>query len=442
VGLLLAVKYSGVVFALAIAPCLAWAMPQPGAARVQKIGLLLASVVLLAGYPYLRNVISGGAPFLPLGVSFGSWPFGGGSSSVDQYFGPTARRLGWGELLFSPRAILELGPAFLPLLISIPVCLVVRFKRELGRMPVALVAVSALLALFLAAFLLPFREHRYFFAVTGLAWSQLVACADDHRRSAWLRIGAPALIAIQVPVTLFYWFKDLMYSAVTPRHLAAGVACLGLAATVAWGCRDSSRVGNGLRRLAEVPRWVKAFALGTLLVLLAVGTAAYEARRYELWSDYWATRYAWKDRGHPRRDVSDMAASWQFVANATRSSPSIVAYAGSNLPYPLTGYGRKNRVVFVPHNADETGWRFWWGDRPPSPWRDGETVSWHRNLARLGVRYLCVYRLLAADDPETRFPIERAWAEHGPVPLRLVWERPWARVYEVGPARSPKSIAP
>jgi hypothetical protein len=235
-------------------------------------------------------------------------------------------------------------------------------------------------AFVLSAVLLPFREHRYFLPVIAVACA-LAPVILGVRPLVLARV-VPVLLIVQAPLTLAYVLKD--------------VAILG----------------------SDTPR---AFGFDT-------GTD-YERTRYARWVDYWSTRHEWKDRSRPLRDGRDMAAAWAWLAERTRGAPAVIAYAGFNTPFPLTGYRYRNMVTFVPRSGPPDGTVYAWGKRPYLGADRADSAAWRSNLASARASYLCVVRLEPLSGGS--FPIEDEWARSTPDRFQLIWAAEFARIYAV-----------
>jgi hypothetical protein len=381
-GLLAGLKYSGAVLALPLLPVLGAATLRslPGKrASVVRLAGGLALAAVIGGYAYFRNAITCLNPVMPLRVSLGSWTLAPGPAATSQYFGADAPRLGWGDLLLSTRSVLEMGFLFLPLLLLLAFAALgtirgaspdARDRRRLGWM--------ALAAFVLSAFLLPFREHRYFLPVTAAAWAVAVALLDRPRTRSWLTRAIPVVLLAQAPVTVAYVLKDWILQGPRPEHAEA---------------------------------------------------TAHD--RYGRWMEYWGTRHEWEDRSHAREDLRDMAAAWARLANLTREAPAVVAYTGVNTPYPLTGYDLANRVVFVPLSGPPDGTLYLWGKAPSATASVPDRAAWQSNIADLGASYLCVFRLTPGGGGTGAFPIEDEWAREDPERFPPSWTSGNARIYAV-----------
>jgi hypothetical protein len=146
---------------------------------------------------------------------------------------------------------------------------------------------------------------------------------------------------------------------------------------------------------------------------------------------------------------------------------SNVAYAGVNLPYPLSGTRLTNTVRYV-NTDNHLSWRF---DqyaaayrqgtfpvpvgpplatssgvlmpadgpdaiRPRFERRAGDPEAWKMNLARERIGYLFVMTLDGYEIDYNRhdaqgFPVEDAWARSDPAQFHLVYSNDAVRIYEV-----------
>jgi len=440
VGLLIGVKFAGLLFAAILLPFFvsSWrASRRLGEPRLHAYDLFvgLAIVAAVGGFAYARNLFSGGNPLLPIRVAIGRWTVFPGPLAPEYYFGASAPRAGWGEFLLSRRSLLEMGPSFLPLLGLLPVALMQAARKRVDRgILAAWLAAIAILLLVVGGQALPFREHRYFDPVVALAW--VVAAALASRFGQTKMLSRPvaglliALLLIQAPISLAYWGKDLVLVGPNRSHVVAALAGLGLVAALAFHSALRSLATRVGRAIAK-PRAVLILVLATSLACLSGITVAYERGRFGSWLEYWSTRHEWEDRREARADDRDMAASWIYLANKTRLTPGPIAYSGLNIPYPLTGYGLRNRVLFVPRNKRMGDSWYAWGSRPPDPLLGGDPEVWSWNVSRLGIRYLCVYRRSFPRDRPASFPIEATWADRAPRQFRPIWTRDYARIYEV-----------
>jgi hypothetical protein len=431
-GLLVGTKYAGLAYVAAMAPLLAWRAPDGPRVQWRDAGAAMGIAAAVGGYAYARNLIASGNPILPLHLSIGPWTLLRGPVDAGYYFAGGSIRLGWRALLVSARSVADMGPVFVPMLLVLPAALVasLRLERRTSIVPLAAAGIAAFL---LCALALPFREHRYFFPVTAVAWAlaAVLASRGAFRTSA---LAAALVLAVQAPITLFYWGKDLFVAGLGTAHAVSAILLGGLA----WAALDpGGAVSRIVRGRAASPsrsggRVAAAAALAILLVPLAGATEAYDRSKFDLWYRYWSTRHAWKELGSARADFKDMAASWRVVAERTRDAPAVVAYAGLNAPYPLTGFGLRNRVLFVPRRGSSASALWDWGLAAPGPVSGGTSEDWERNLEGLGVRLLCLYRTGTPGTPAADFPIERDWAVGDSSRFGLIWASPYAQVYRVG----------
>ncbi len=457
-GLLAGTKYAGLVFAAGSLPILAWCARGAARGAPRRFGpaIVLAGLLaaLLGGYAYARNIAEAGNPFLPLRVTLGGFTVLPGPLASGAYFGEGARRLGAAAFLASRRAVLDAGPALLPLLAVLPLGLAAAIRRRgSGGAAAAWLAGTGLLGLLLAWAVLPYREHRYFYPVTAVAWCAAAALAGRYAagpsRSRLAGAALLALLAAEVPITLFYWGKDLVLAGAHVGHLAAAV--LGAAAcAILLAARRSSARTAGVARAPCSPRAAGSVAPGprrpsralvslaaaACLLLLAAATSAYQRHRYDLWYRYWSSRYPWGSFQAPRADYRDMAASWRYLAGQSLPRGTAVAYSGMNIPYPLAGPSLDRVVLFVPRNGNAASSFYDWGFPPPDPLSGASREEWSRNVERLRVAYLCVYRETPELDPRAEFPVERVWADAEPARFPLVWSSASARIYRVLPQRA------
>jgi hypothetical protein len=432
-GLAVGTKYIGVLLALATLPVLASSTrgvlrSREGATGGVAWDLMVASTLLvgLGGYTYFRNAVAHGNPFLPIHVEIGGLTILPGVRSPAHYYGEGILNVGWPEFLLSPRSMLEMGPLF-TILAALPFVALFAFRgwRAVPEDPARFLSACAALAFLLITFILPYRVHRFVYAVVALSWFLVAVGVRSWTASTFaFRIAIPLLL-VQAPIVLFYWAKDGWIAGVTPSHLWGIVLGLVSAALVA------GAPARGIRWLSAPRIRFACGAMGVALMLLlgTFWTVRYERFRFERWERYWGTRHEWRNRDEPRPDLRDWSLSWRYVAELTRIEPALVAFSGTNLPYPLGGFAMRNPVRFIPRTEGSRS--LWsWGPDLPRVDTPGTREDWERNMMRSGAKYLCVYRLARAPG-QSEFPVERVWADLDPVRYRLVWSRPHARVYSI-----------
>lgn len=439
VALLVGIKFAGLLFAVALFPLMFHAArrarSQGSTIRAQDWIACVVVVVSVGGYTYVRNLASGGNPVLPLRIGLGQWTLFPGNVPASYYFGSSAKRLSWGAFFLSGRSILEMGPAFLGLIALLPFTLF-RSRRQQGQGDslTPWLAGTGIFLLVLGGVALPFREHRYFFHVVAIGWicaAALLGAPLSERRQRWTWRLLALLLLIEAPLALVYWGKDLLLVGPNGSHVAAVAIVMGLAISTSSKIRTLfAPIGRTWSRHTVVRGWGLVALAAVFILFLGFVTEDYEGSRFELWQDYWSSRHTWQDRQRPRADYQDMASSWSLLADRTRQVPVTVAYSGMNVPYALSGYWLRNTVLFVPRNGNASAAWYEWGSAPLDPISHPDSTAWTRNVRKLRVRYLCVYRL---SDPGTEpsFPIEARWAEEAPDRFRLILSKEHARIYEV-----------
>jgi len=129
--------------------------------------------------------------------------------------------------------------------------------------------------------------------------------------------------------------------------------------------------------------------------------------------------------------MSSISTKWRRIAQLTDGDPAVVAYCGNNLPYPLAGPDLRNRVLFVPRHPVRDDAFLGWEERDFAAPREEGPRAWLENLRAFDIRYLCVFRPYAEDDPERRLPVEAAWADERPDLFERILESEEARIYRV-----------
>ena len=256
----------------------------------------------------------------------------------------------------------------------------------------------------------------------------------------WVLVGIDRQIDLRLPWFMADWLP--LNGVIDPRFVVVFAALAAIATAV---CAAMSRRG----RLA---------ASAAVLAIVAGVTMAYGAGR---WCSAGLCEYVRVADPHIRLTYL-YGVRWlrDHVRNAH------VAYAGTNLPYPLSGTDLTNTVSYV--NIDNhLSWRF---DqyaraferseiavptpplaeasgvlmpargpdavRPRFERRSGDAEEWKMNLARERIDYLFVTRLDPYEIGYQRhdaqgFPVEDEWAKKDPRAFRTIYSNDDVRIYAV-----------
>ncbi|HEY0554093.1 MAG TPA: phospholipid carrier-dependent glycosyltransferase [Thermoanaerobaculia bacterium] len=386
-GLLLATKYIGVLFAPMILAMLALAVwierrrrerhesaERPPARRLAALAALLAVTLALAGgYTYLRNAATTGNPIFPAPVSIAGveiLPGWWGVSTADRAHEPEYRIDVWHFLTRSSKLFGGYFPfTLLPAALLAPLLALWR-RRWLTAMTFLLAIVFFLEFLYLMQ---DHRDIRYFLPAIALA---AVAFA-------WLlEMGGPR-VARPVRGLLLAWiaFQEVRRVGETgAAHLAAAVAVLlaGWLVEIAWR--------RGQRR-AQAPAgpwiaWAAAILVAALAPALAWGVDRYQAVKLE---------------GQPAAAA---------LERLTGPRGARVAYAGYNQPYHFFGSRFQNDLQIVPRNRSVDAQYYRWGARLANPYVEGSYSRWKEILDDLGVEWVVTVRT-PWEDPEHRWVSKR-----------------------------------
>lgn len=438
VGLTIGTKYTGLVWVLALVPLALAATLRCGERGVRLMLLLtlsIAAAALLGGYAYVRNTLVAGNPVFPLGLTFDGRSVLQGPRTLSQYLHDGPRQVLIGMSL-SPRAILDLGVGLAAYVFGAASVVIFSMRRLQDRIYAALVSSASIIGFALFLTVIPYHDPRLAMIPVALAVAASAVLVPPSLASGPGGALLALLPALSAPFGLFYWAKDLARAGLSARYLVALSAAALLPPALLWNRFQSARTGehrSGAGRLRTSRAWVAGLLA---LILMVPMTKAYESRRFMEWKAFWSTRYPWGSRV-PIASLSDAARVWSLIADLTRRDPTTVAYSGTNIPYPLTGIGLRNRVRFIPRNSLSESWHYDWSTPVPDPFGQPSPEAWLENVKRLDIRYLCVFREVKANDPMERFPIEAAWAEANPTLFRPVIAKSWVRAYEVTSAHFP-----
>jgi len=379
IGLAVGTKYAGATLAVPFVAVGVAALVRPGR-RVAVRDAALAVVVAIAtgGFWYVRNVAVTGNPFYPVAVP--------GLPLPALYGGAEMRRWDYhvpiGDLAAFGSMLIAAGVGFA----SAAGVALARLWRSIEA-PLALV----LLAVFWLV--VPYQESRFLFAPLGVAAIAIGRAADRPPAPVgWIGIG----IAIA---------GSLLQAPAPPRLLLVPIAAVAAAAAV-------------------LPIFFRRMVAGAAIVGLFVGLV--------IGGGKFNPRYDFGDEG--------LADAWAWFR--VHGEYNDVAYAGTNLAFPLWDRNLMNRVAYVNvagapadrlHDFGPPGD----GTAEPAPYRRGASAAvWLANLraARTSALFVAamepiVRRTIAAD--ADGFPVERAWADARPESFALVYSTPAARIYEV-----------
>jgi hypothetical protein len=396
-GIVVGTKYTGLVFLPVLSGVLVYGWRRRAGRRggIPWIALLLGigGALTVGCHAYVRNLMNGGNPLFPMKVSLGGWTLFPGMLDSRYYFQGHEQRLGFAAFLASPRAFLDCGLNLLVTILALAVAVPSVFKRPHGR-PDRVLATAAIAAALLFFAAIPYRQHRFFLPIIGLSTPLLISRGRNDRLLL-------AIVLVNVACALAYIFKDIVMLGFGAFSMggAVGLAIVLVSSgALAWW-RRMVPTGRSGRRL------IPAVALFLGVVALAAGQRGYERGRFAAWERFWSHRV---EAGHgfrARVDWADWAEGWREVADITRPAPTVIAYAGNNIPYPLFGEGLRNSVLFIPATEECTSDRYDWGSTPCDLRRPGASNTWFARLRARNVHYLCVFRGLGEG-----WPPEWHWA--------------------------------
>jgi 4-amino-4-deoxy-L-arabinose transferase-like glycosyltransferase len=390
-GLAVGTKYVALPLAAPFALALGLAAAR---GRARPRGMAATGLVLLAtgGFWFLRNLVLAGNPFYPVATLGLPGLYDRAAMRAWDYHLPVQDVAALGGMLVAA------GVGFG--LVAMLVLIARRPRPEIWIL-------TALLAIFW--FWVPYQESRFLFAAFGVAAVAVGRASARPTGELDWRVGALLLAGLVDSPTLERWL-------IVPAGLVGGGAAL------AW-----HRVPERRRRPLLIGGLTALLVGGTLA--LVVGFDHYRAR----------------DPGYTVGGDLDAAWVW-FRANVRGAR---VAYAGTNLAFPLAGRDLANRVAYVnvagapddrlhdfAARAPATGRA---ATPEPAPYRDGASFDvWLRNLRapRAGVLFVAVLDEIVARNVTADgdgFPVERAWADAHPTLFHLRYASPAARVYEIAP---------
>jgi hypothetical protein len=383
-GLLLATKYIGVLFAPVILAMLALAvwierrrrapaarlLMQIPARRLAAVAALLAATMAVAGgYTYLRNAVTTGNPIFPAPVAIGGFeilPGWWGVSTADRAHEPAYAIDVWQFLTRRSKLFGAYFPfTLLPAALLAP--LLALWRRRW------LTAMTFLLAIaFFLQFLYLMQDHRdirYFLPAVALA---AVAFA-------WLLEAGGPRVALPLRALLLAWILLQGARRIGEPYagqIAIAAAMLGAAwlAEIAWR-----------RQGLESRPWMAPAAAA--LVAAAAVPLGWAVDRYQ------AVKL--------ERQPAVLALERLAGPNGAH-----VAYAGYNQPYLFFGSRFQNDLEIVPRNRSVDAQTYRWGARLANPYVEGSYSRWSGILDDKGIEWVVTVRS-EWEDPEHRWVSKR-----------------------------------
>ncbi len=400
-GLLLATKYIGVLFApviLAVLALAAWierrrqrdpAERAPARTLAGAAALLVITMAVTGGYTYLRNAVTTGNPIFPapveiLGIEI--FPGWGGITTPERADAPEFDIDVWEFLTRRSKLFGSYFPFTL-----LPAALLAPFLalwRRRWRAVLTFVLPAVIFLQFL--FLMPdHRDIRYFLPAVALA---AVAFA-------WLLAEAGPRIALPVRGVVLAWItlqavRHVGQSGTT--HALAGLAVIAVGVLLEWAWT------RGKDETPPLRLWYPLTAVVFMFMMI--------------WLDGMAERYQEKKFANLPGELA--------LERIVGTRGARVAYAGFNQPYLFFGSRFQNGLEIVPRTRALEARYYRWGVPLTEPYSVGPYRRWRGNLERLGIEYVVVVRS-PWEDPERR------WMNHRSEDFDLAWASSQVEIWRV-----------
>lgn len=421
-------------------------LTRPGQRLRGTLALVLSPLVMV-GFWYGRNLWLAGNPLYPTHLEVG------GMTLLRGWYGRDAMRLSpfyipvedWRSLVDILLAVLDprLVPCWILGLLGI---WAIGSRGRYDRKGIALALGLGLLNIALYWLVIPYRtQQRFFLQGVALLAIPLAATIDRHRILALVAALAVALHILTpqgwpfvtdprqgdsaIPWDQSRIIPNAVSGLIQPPLPPLSLGDFRRAPTAplwAWGALLLCGAGF----IAAAWAWDRRRAVaGGLALASVVGLGAC------MWSRGGDARLAW----YPI--FPDYARGWIEWERISGADPVRVAYAGTNIPYYLSGSGMRHTPIYV--NVDEHrdwrmhdyqralareegAWPLWPNPRPGWDRLHPDYAAWLGNLRAEGVAFLVVTRANpgeGAHNPydELGFPIERSWAESHPEAFESVY---------------------
>jgi len=340
-GLFMGTKYINLIYLAALGPLILFSFLQrrktlpPAPCKKDTFKWIAAALVCffaLCAYSYVRNYMETGNPLFPSDFTlFGRTIFKG-------MFDP-ARLMAKESGLPGVLAVFILAsdayslPPVVGAVLSL-LSIIAILKAIAGRkFGLFLVAISPFVSAVLYFYLVPFRDHRLLFPLyAGLYVNAGIAL------SGWLdKKPIREIIAILLVLLAFFEMNLVTKDAIHLLVFLATCAALLVLITVVHLWRLVIRAHpSGVLKMATV------MVLAALVIYFIFGTwkiyyNSYEAGRYKTIGEYWG----------------DYGECWKWLHEAGDEAPLTLAYAGTQMIYPLYGNEFRNEVVYISVRKDE-----------------------------------------------------------------------------------------
>jgi hypothetical protein len=381
-GLLLATKYIGILFAPVVLAVLAVAVwierrrpeaARPSYVRLAALALLLAAVTALAGgYTYLRNAVTTGNPVFPapvhlLGLDLPGW---GGVSPAERAKAPEAQIEVWDFLTQRAKLFGSYFPfTLLPAALLAPLLALGR-RRWLAALVITLPTVFFLQFLYMMP---DHRDIRYFLpaiALAAVAFAWLLRAFGGW--TSYLRAALCLWIVLQATRAVVWTAPG---KALLVAVLLGGGALLELAST-RWRERGSPRP----------PTWQGALAAAALVLAAALPAGGMIAT-------YQREKLAQQPAAHALEQLAGPGGGR-------------VAYAGMNQPYLFFGSRLQNDLEIVPRTREVDSRYYAWGSELGDPYQVISYRRWRRSLEDLDISRVVIVRG-DWEDPERHWIVVR-----------------------------------
>jgi hypothetical protein len=424
-GLLLATKYIGILFAPVVLALLALAVWVERRAERRKAGgeggepapawKLLGLAALLAvvmaasgGYTYLRNAVTTGNPIFPepvrlLGIElFPGWE---GVSVADRARSPEARIEVLDFLTRRSRLFGSYFPfALLPAALAAPLLALWR-RRWLAAAALSLPLVLFLEFLFLIG---DHRDNRYFLPALALA---AVALAWLLRHLGAWTFPLRALLLAWITIQTTRQVESTGLQKVVLALVLLGAGALLEAAARKWrGWQAGGASGHP-------PAWTarRGGLAAALALLLALGLIDLTAGRY-------VAAYQTRKLAHEPGPLA--------LERVAGPGGARIAYAGMNQPYLFFGSRLQNDLEIVPRDWELAARYYSWRSELGDPYAVTFYRRWRTSLEDLGVTLVVIVRS-PWEDPERR------WIRRRPDDFSLEYEDPTVEIWRLVPPPPP-----
>ncbi len=375
--------------------------------HLRKLFLFGVILLILGGYSYVRNAAVMGNPFYPVQLQLGEYRIFPGLYVVTsewKRFHPHYPFNWQAFLVNSPNSLGLTMPLWILPGLVLSIWLV--FTQPNSAVLILLLLVTLGIGVFW--FILPYHAIRYLFFV--ICWATVVGTWG------WETLFKRQTRLLQVVVLILVGFNVInipmhtnAYS--SPLYWLGVLIALGLGIGV---FQIIQQFGLQYNRFAVNKKLALAILLLGIGLIHIGGTAygqIYESSRFLKWRGY-------------SRFLGTQPEAWEWLYEATKEHPALIAVSGTNIVYPLYGHNLNNKIIYI--GTDGSLPQYDWG-RPFHVPGTANLSKWLNRLREEGIQLLYITPHVVIGG----WPIEDQWAADNPELFELSFGNEQVHIWRI-----------